>query len=106
MTVDDFTKLLLAFAVAFAIIIIAWGLFKLLNTLASSVEDFRKAIKNTSDLSDLLVEDYAKAREEVYSAVQGFKDFKASFVDPVRNIGKIASFVAPLVARKKKGRED
>lgn len=101
MNVDDFTKILLAVAVAFAIVIIAWGLFRILNNLASSIDDFRKAIKNTSTLTDYLLEDYLKAREEIYSVMQGIKDFKASFLDPVRNIGKMAGFLTPFVGKRK-----
>lgn len=105
MNVDDFTKLLLAIAVSFAIVIIAWGLFKILNNLAGSIEDFRKAIKNTSTLSDYILEDYLKAREEVYSIVKGLGDFKASFLDPVRNIAKVAGVVSPFLNRGRKSPE-
>ena len=93
MNVDDFTKLLLAIAVAFAIVILAWGLFRILNNLAGSIGDLRKAIKNTSTLSDYVLEDYLKGRQEVYGILRSLHDFKSSFVDPVRNIAKIAGMV-------------
>ena len=102
MNVDDFTKLLLAIAVSFAIVLLAWGLFKILINLAGSIQDIRKAIKNTSTLSDFILEDYLKAREEIYSIVKGLGDFKSSFVDPVRNLGKIAGAVTPFLSRTRK----
>lgn len=102
MSIDDFTKILLAIAVSFAIVILAWGLFKILNNLAGSIQDFRKAIKNTSTLSDYVLEDYLKGREEVYSILKGVKEFKASFFDPIRNAGKIFSVVAPYLKKEKK----
>lgn len=106
MNVDDFTKLILALAVAFAIVLLAWGLFKILNNLANSIQDFRKAIKNTSTLSDYVLEDYLKAREEIYSVLSGIKDFKSNFVDPIRNVGKMASVVAPYFKREKRSVEE
>ncbi len=101
MNVDDFTKLLLAIAVSFAIVILAWGLFRILNNLAGSIQDLRKALKNTSTLSDYVLEDYLKGREEVYSLLRNLHDFKSSFVDPVRNIAKITNMLGSL--RKRKG---
>lgn len=102
MNVDDFTKLLLAIAASFAIVIISWGLFRILNNLAGSIQDFRKAIKNTSNLSDYLVEDYLRAREEIYAILKGVNEFKSSFVDPVRNITKAAGIIAPFFNRSRK----
>lgn len=102
MNVDDFTKLLLAIAVSFAIVIISWGLFRILNNLAGSIQDIRKAIKNTSTLSDYLVEDYLRVREELYTILKGVKEFKSSFVDPVRNLTKAVGVVAPFFNRTRK----
>lgn len=102
MNVDDFTKLLLAIAVSFAIVIISWGLFRILNNLAGSIQDIRKAIKNTSTLSDYLVEDYLRAREEVYAILKGVSEFKSSFVDPVRNLTKAAGVLAPFFNRARR----
>ncbi len=102
MNVDDFTKLLLAVAVAFAIVILAWGLFRILINLAGSIQDLRKAVKNTSTLSDYVLEDYLKGREEVYSLLRTLHDFKSSFVDPVRNVAKVAGMLGSF--RKKSSR--
>lgn len=102
MNVDDFTKVLLAVAVSFAIVLLSWGLFKILNNLAGSIDDIRKAIKNTSTLSDYILEDYLKARQEIYSVVSGFKEFKTSFVDPVRSIGKVAGVLAPFLGKTRR----
>jgi len=102
MNTDDFTKLLLAIAVSFAIVILAFGLFRILNNLAGSIQDFRRAIKNISNISDLVVEDYSRVREELYSVLKGVKDFKSSFVDPVRSFTKIASAVTPFLNRAKR----
>lgn len=106
MNADDFVKVLLAIAVAFAIVLLAWGLFRILNNLANSISDIRQAIKNTSTLSDYILEDYLKARTEIYGLVSSVKSFKSSFVDPVTNLGKAASMVAPFVKRRSKNTQN
>lgn len=103
--IDDVTKLLLALSVAFAIVLLAWGLFKILNNLANSIGDFRKAIKNTSTLSDYLLEDYLKAREEVYAITRSVKEFKSSILDPLRSVGKFAQVLGPMMSKQKKSKE-
>jgi uncharacterized protein YoxC len=101
MNMDDLSKLILVLAVSFAIVLISIGLYKILNSLSGSIEDFRKTIKNVSSLSDMVLEDYTNVREEVYSFKKWAEGFKSSFLDPLKQAGKIVSVVAPLVNRRK-----
>lgn len=79
---DQISKLVLTFAVAFAIVLIAVGLFRILNNLAGSVRDFRKSIQNISSASDAMLEDYNAIRSSVkglIASMDGVKSFLAPF---------------------------
>lgn len=80
MSVDDLSKLMISMAVTFAIVVIAFGLFRILNNLASTISDLRKAVQNTSAISDLILEDYTNIREKAYSILS---DLTGTILEPL-----------------------
>jgi hypothetical protein len=61
-SVDDIVKLLLAVSVAFAIVIIAYQISKLISETRGLVHDTRKPVNNVGEASDLLLDDYKSVR--------------------------------------------
>ncbi len=106
MTVDDLTKLMLAAAVTFAIVIIAWGLFKILNNLSGTIADFRATVRNTSKISDFVLEDYLNIRKGAYDFVSKFADFKATILDPLNILAKILPLIKSMFDKKGSKRQD
>jgi len=93
MTVDEIVKLMLAGAIAFAIVLISIGIFKILNNLASSIKDIRGVIKNLVKLSDMSVEDYSNIRKHFTDIIVVFKEFYQNITEPVKLIKMIIKYV-------------
>lgn len=65
---DDFVKIILAVAVAFAIVGLAFALMRFISKLTGILDEVKRPVKNIGDLSDLTLADYVQARTFVRSA--------------------------------------
>jgi prophage DNA circulation protein len=86
LTVDDFVKLLLTFAVCFSIVGISWQLIRMLGHLIETVKESNFVVKDSRELLEKFVEDYdyyANLIKSILESVNGFT--KAVFV-PLTNI--------------------
>jgi hypothetical protein len=96
MSVDEFVKLVLGLAVAFAIIGIAFQLMRLLGKTVDIVEEVKRPAKNIGDLSDMLVEDYNSVRG-IVKDISKFASSIRSFVSgPSIGLGGIFNLLGKL----------
>jgi len=105
MTVDEWTKVILVGAIAFAIVLIAIGIFKILNNLADGIYDLRGAIKNIVKLSDMTLEDYTSVRNSLNEILQSFKDLSKGIFEPFKLFNNIIEFVKTLKKEKEEPKE-
>lgn len=89
MSVDEFTKLILIFAIVFAIVGISWQLMRLIGKLADSVEDMRPTIKNVGKMSDQMVEDYKRISNLINSGVGFVTKLKENISGPGKMIAAL-----------------
>jgi len=86
LSVDDFVKLLLTFAVCFSIVGISWQIIRMLGNLNETVKESNFIVKDGRSLLEKFVEDYdyyADLLKSILESVNGFT--KAVFV-PLTNI--------------------
>jgi hypothetical protein len=82
-SVDEIIKLLLGISLSFAIFGIALQIMRLIGKVTDSIQDVRGALKNTSTLTDYILEDYVEIRKAGYD----FADKVGAFIN-----NPIASF--------------
>jgi len=86
LTVDDFVKLILSFALVFSIVGISWQIIRMLSNLTDTVKESNFIIRDGRDLLEKFVEDYdyfADLFKSILEAINGF--VRAVFV-PLTNI--------------------
>jgi hypothetical protein len=91
MSVDEIVKLMLAVAVSFAIIGIAWQLMRVIGKLADSIQDLRRTFQNVSKVSDMAVEDYETIRGGIKNVLGIFTNFNEGFLLPLKAIWNLFS---------------
>lgn len=96
MNIDDLVKLILTIAVSISLVLIAFGLFKLLKNLAEGINDLRYSVKNVNEISDMTLEDYKAVRTKISSVYGGVEKSIESI-----NIFKL---VTSFLLRKGKGK--
>ncbi len=105
LSIDDLLKVVLIFAVAFAIVGISYELMKLIGKLTQVLEDLRHPINNASELTDYALEDYVDARSVVRKGLSDLSSFKGIIENPVM-IGsiffKVISKIKEMLGRKEK----
>jgi len=105
LSVDDFVKLLLTFAVCFSLVGISWQLIKMLGQLIETVREGNLVIRDGRDLLEKFVEDYDYFAELIKSILESVNGFvKAVFV-PLTNIFGFLKNIEniPFFKRKKRG---
>jgi hypothetical protein len=106
-SVDEIIKLLLGISLSFAIFGIALQIMRLIGKVTDSIQDVRGALKNTSTLTDYILEDYIEIRKAGYNFMDKFNSFIST---PVASFGiflkALSSLKNSLPKRKKKEKEE
>jgi len=82
-SIDDLLKIALVFAIVFAIVGISYQFMRLISKVVQILEDLRHPIKNASELTDYVLEDYMDARSLVREGIADLSSIKQYLDNPV-----------------------
>lgn len=97
MTTDELVKIILALSVSVSLILVAFGIYKLLKDLAGGINDLRHSVKNVNELTDMTLGDYKSVRSKVASVFESVE----SGVQSVNIFKLIGSFVAGRSSKRR-----
>jgi len=86
MNIDDFLKSLLVASLCFSLVGISYQIMKLISNLGDSVGDFRKTIKNVSNMSEKVNRDYDFVMDQIKSFAESIGSIGRNVIDPITNM--------------------
>lgn len=89
MTVDEFSKLILSLAAAGGMIAVSIGLFKVLMSAGSNLDDLRRTTQNMGKITDNLIEE----QKHLDVVLNNVESISSDIKDMLGFVGKINSYV-------------
>jgi len=86
LSVDDFVKLLLTFAVCFSIVGISWQIIRMLGNLNETVKESNFIVKDSRALLEKFVEDYDYFADLIKSILESVNGFTKGVFGPLTNL--------------------
>ena len=101
-TIDDLIKLILVFALCFAIIGISWQLIRILGEFITTIKETNFILKSVRELTEKFVEDYDYLIEQVKFIIDSISMLSKAVVVPISKVFGFLRNIEDLPFLKKK----